>query len=630
VKKIIFIILLSILVLNASSEEKIEIGVFCFPHGPADYLEKVFQEYESLKINRVYYHINVKEMALDKDLFLIASRHKIELIPILNTYACAGVHLKEKKELPPEKWAQIYQPSGEIWHSPWKYDYPSILSPEVREIMRKEVETVVEQGKKLGLKTIALDDEFGLGLGWQGKGWTDFNQHCINYFKEKTGLPPPEIKYEEPGIIDESSPLYRWISIIGYPAFSESVLLKKIHNEDLKNTARKVSPEIKVVQMPGAYTGELDAVVVELYNYMYYAPELSAAWQMDYIRHSQESPAKPVWPLIGWYQKAPLPEWICENISLTAKIALAWGAKSVDFAAIPSLDKKTFPFFQREDLKNAYIRLINEVRQIQPLLLNLHPKPKPAAVLFSNTTEAYQKILDWDEVKDMWEKEKKWRETPWEHTQSFDIAYPSLLLAHIPVEVITEKDILKGSLENFECLFLVNCQYLPRSVYNRITLFQKSGKTVFADKSSFVKPEGTINIPVDFSIWSRMIEAGLRARCWSPERSDNHFFQWGLVREFAEVLRATKTLDVEELKDIVISSDYIVYTLSTDGENDYLFLFNTDLINTHTAEVKLQEKISSIKNVLSNKPVLIQKQENGTTFQVVINKADWAILKIED
>jgi len=620
----IFILLMLIFVLNIYSEERIEIGVFCFPEGSDDYLKKVFQEYRSLGINRVYYHINVKKMELDEKLFQIASQHNIELIPILNTYACAGVYLKEKKDLPPEKWAQIYSPSGKIWHSPWNYDYPSILSPEVREIMRKEVETVVKQGKKLGLKTIALDDEFGLGLSWQGDGWTDFNQYCINYFREKTGLNPPEVKYQEPCVVNENSPLYKWISIIGYP--SSTAPLTKFHNEDLKKVARKVNPDIKIVQMPGGEYGELDAVVVELYQYMFYAPELSTAWAMDYVRHFQESSSKPIWPLIGWYQKSPLPEWISENIILTAKIALAWGAKSVDFAAIPSLDKENFPFYKREDLKNAYTNLIKEIRQIQTLLLKIHPKHKPVAVLFSNTTEAYQKILDWDKTKILWEKEKRWSEKPWEHCQSFDIAYPSFLLAHIPVEVITEKDILKGNLEKYEYLFLINCQYLPQSVFDKITLFQKKGKIVFADKSSFVKPEGVIDIPVDFSIWSRIIEAGLRSRCWEPERADNHFFQWALVRECAEILR--KVLAEKKLEDIDILSPYIVYTFSTDGKNDYLFLINTDLINAHTTKVKLPKKISSIQNVLNNEPVLLQKQENETNFQVTINKADWVILKI--
>lgn len=606
--------------ISVYSQDKIQIGTFEFPKGKPDYLENVFKKYQQLGIDRVYYHINVKTIKLDENLFRIASKYKIELIPILNTYACAGVNLKKRNDLKPEIWAQIFSPSGKIRHAPWGYDYPCILAPSARKIMKKEVEEVIKQGNKLGLRTIALDDEFGLWLGWQGDGWTDFNKYCVNYFKKKTGLNPPEVIYQKPGIVDEKSPLYKWIMTIGYPSWSGP--LKKFHNVDLLNTAKKINSDIKVVQMPGGEYGELDAVVVELYQYMFYAPETAACWQMDYARHSQESsPQKPIWPLIGWYQKTPFPDWIGENIKLTAKLALAWGAKSIDFACIPLMDRKTFPFSNRKDLENSYILLIKEIRKIQNLLVKLKPEQKPVAILFSNTTEAYQKILDWEKAQKLWEEEKIWSEKPWEHIQSFDMAFSSLLLAHIPVEIITEKEILEGKLKNYRALILIDCQYLPSGVYRKIQEFKKSGKEIFADKSCFIVPEGSILLPVDFSIWSKMIESGFRRKCWQPEETDNHFFQWKMVKYFVSSLKRVKKL--MNLQTIKISSPYIIYNVLTDGKSDYIFLINTDLKNSHKTEVKLQGETKIVEDVIENKK--IKETEN---LKVEIKKADWKILKI--
>lgn len=645
----VFLFLFSI----AGRAERIKIGVFGFPEWSIkgdykkdyrkmmDKLEKIFKEYKSYGIERIYYHTNSDTFKARRcktglsfaDFHKAANKEGIELIPILNTYAVCWRKLKEKG-VKPEEVAQIFQPSGQLNMSAWKYPYVCPRNPVVVEEMEKIVQNIAREGKEIGLKTVALDDEYGLGLGWNGKGLCCFCKYCNAYFKKKTSLNPPVPKYVKKGtVIDENDPLYQWLKLIkGAGMLSPSI---EYHNEVLKKAIKEVNPELKVVQMPGGVYGELDYVVAEFYQYMFTMPELDAVYEMERLKRTQDvKPKKEIWPLIGWYSAIPFPSWIGAHINLMGKLVVSKGARSIDFASIPlpwNYQRGKYKKFNiksddrfagNSELKKSYLNLIKDVKKYEKLLLSLKPEKMPVAVLWSDTTVMYQQILKWNEVKELWEKEKKWKETPWEHGESMDIAYPTFLFAHIPVELITEKQVLEDKLDNYKALFLVNFQYTTKSVYKKIEDFIKNGGKVYADKSSKIKIKGVKELPVDFSVWPRIVELGLRPRTEGhPEKADFvHERQINIIRDFAQTL--SEKVAKELPQPVKISNPCISYVLNTDGKYKYLFLFNSDLKNDQAADVDISSfKPKSIVNIT------LRNRRLRNKFRVYVKKGDWQIIK---
>jgi len=83
--------------------------------------------------------------------------------------------------------------------------------------------------------------------------------------------------------------------------------------------------------------------------------------------------------------------------------------------------------------------------------------------------------------------------------------YEAIQNAHVPTDVLFEDDIKAGALDNYDVLFLPRCEVIPRSVYEKILAFARSGKPVFADDWLVPKIPGAIKIT--FSDISRKIKA---------------------------------------------------------------------------------------------------------------------------
>ncbi|MDD5597178.1 MAG: hypothetical protein PHV82_04495, partial [Victivallaceae bacterium] len=78
-------------------------------------------------------------------------------------------------------------------------------------------------------------------------------------------------------------------------------------------------------------------------------------------------------------------------------------------------------------------------------------------------------------------------------------AYTMLQMAHIPADIIFEETIDAGCLKDYKTLVLIQCDVLPRSVYEQIAAFAKRGGTVIGD--SYIKADipGMKRIDYDFS-----------------------------------------------------------------------------------------------------------------------------------
>lgn len=129
-----------------------------------------------------------------------------------------------------------------------------------------------------------------------------------------------------------------------------------------------------------------------------------------------------------------------------------------------------------------------------PFLSRLERHPHRAAFLASTATQVLspmQKSYLWDYIY-------------------YGRYYEALQNAHIPTDVIFEDDIIAGALDQYELLVLPRCEVLPRSVYERIVKFAKTGKTVLAD--DWLVPDVPGAIKLKFSDIPEKIKAAERKK----------------------------------------------------------------------------------------------------------------------
>lgn len=601
-------------------------GIFGFGTGADP--EVYFREWAAMGCDHAFFHHNVSTSKETFRSYLDQGyKHGILVAPILNTYVAPLwnedlTQALPKDQLKAEEWGQLLKPDNTIDLSPWGYPYACMRAPHAREAMAKFARMVLDQGKGMpGFQILSLDDEYGVQLDWAGKGMACYCQYCSAYFNEKTGLEPPVPEYAAPGFVaKDDDPYLLWVKTIGKAGGYEGASLE-FHNSELKKVIQEADPKLTVTQMPGGFSGELDAVVTEVYLYNMRTPELATAWTMDLQYALLRGKERPIWPLLGWYEPSATPpafvDFAPAELELITKICLAKGAHSIDIAPYQMMNDKT--------MQAKYAALAQEMKAYGPMLLNLHREPMPVAVLLSQTTEAYQTVLRWEEAKKLWEKSKKWFEEPWEHQQSLQLAYAALMRAHIPVEVVTEDALADGKLSNYKALVLVDHEYSTEGLEARLRDYQKAGGLILADKSSVVKPEGAIEIPFDFSVWSGMISLGLRNT--DPEvASIVRDRQINLIEEGLVAMR--RAVADKLVRPVTFSSDKVVYSLSRNGDSQYLFLLNSDLRLAQKTHVSLATSSEFVYDVLKSQAVVLGKEGPKVGFDTEVPAAGWKVFLI--
>lgn len=666
--KVVVPIMMLFLCLSADAEnpggKKVRFGAFEFPRfyiressNRAETCEKVMKQWRRIGVDRVFYHPRRKSpdavhpytRLKIPQLHKIAHEVGIELIPILNTMNLAHRAMK-RKGVPPEQYMQIYRPSGTVGHR----KEVSPLHPGVREAMRAAVRNWAQSADELHLTTIALDDEYGLRVSVRGAGLTDYNPAVIEYVKEEFDVEPVVPEPVEPGtIVALDDPTYLWLKATrnGGGHFGSASPLLKYHNRDLARVAHKFAPDLTVIQMPGAIGGELDAVTIELYQYGWGVHELASLVVYDraVLAQSQQKSPNPIWPLIGWYQSLPFPDWIGPHVSLMGKLMAGRGVRAIDFASIPlpwdyhgGRDTRPFSakyadfkpdnwFAGREDLRRAYQSLQSEIEQHADLLHKLEPAPMPVAVLFSKTTTMFQIGTRWPDQR----KPIPVSQQPWLQSEAFQVAYPALLMSHLPIEMIDEEAIRNGELNEFTALVLVNCEYLPEDVHETITDFGDNGGVILADESTAFEFPGMKSLGVDFTIWSKMIQLGLRpVPMFSSGKTADIVRTRSavLVRQLA--MELTQRLPEGLPRRVNISDPTVVWMRrdnpSETGNSRHMLLFNTNLEETKEVQVQiLDSPPESVLDITGDTAVRYDVTDDGG-FEVRVRPGDWRILKFED
>ncbi|NLO74287.1 MAG: hypothetical protein GX100_09310, partial [candidate division WS1 bacterium] len=309
------------------------------------------------------------------------------------------------------------------------------------EVIRMAGERVVESVQEMvgypGVMGIGVDDEVGMhAYDWNDTGGvTCYCDSCRKLWKAKTGKEPPRPVCLPPGsIIPDKDPYLRyateWTGWADYAGPAEAD-----YNQAMVEKLHRVRPDWLVFQTPGGLYGEMDAVHWEIYSYWMSWPVTEALASMSYVRgHHQEKygARKPIWPLLGWFQRTPAPEWTGNYIAAQVRMCMAEGAAGIWLTLMPWYDSggrhKQAILAGMEHLAPAVRETGRMLEQYGPALIRITPTRYPVAVLRSRTTEMYQRVID-PKVIAAAKAEGSWTEVAWEHTQATGMGFGALLRA---------------------------------------------------------------------------------------------------------------------------------------------------------------------------------------------------------
>jgi hypothetical protein len=337
----------------------------------------------------------------------------------------------------------------------------------------------------------------------------------------------------------------------------------------------------------------MDAIQWEIYSYFFSFPATDALSAMSVVRalrREQGHANTPIWPLIGWFQ-FQAPEWTGNHIAAQSRMCLAEGAASIWLTIMYWYDDQgrfKRNLFHGADHLAPAVREIGELlRRFGPALIRVQPVSYPVAVLTSRTTEIYQRVIDPAAIAAA-KARGGYLEDAWEHAEAIGLAFPALLQAGLPAEIVTEEEIGRGALKNYGALVLIDQKYARQSVCDRVNEFAAGGGVVFADKASPVRPAAAKDLPFDSALPARLSEMGLRAKnTISSDRLDIVMERFtGLQREWALLAQPIVDKNLPAALRVVESRNpEIVVRLGRNGDVDYVYLLSTDVRKAQTGAV---------------------------------------------
>ncbi|MFI4912314.1 MAG: hypothetical protein ACIAQZ_11665 [Sedimentisphaeraceae bacterium JB056] len=165
--------------------------------------------------------------------------------------------------------------------------------------------------------------------------------------------------------------------------------------------------------------------------------------------------------------------------------------------------------------------------------------------------------------------------------------YALLAMNQIPADIITDEDVRRGKLSDYDNLFLIRCDTLTKSVYDAVIDYQQGGGKLYSDK--YLRAEFDNVKRFDF-------EFGYRRRVNVNALTENKLFAGGgdtlddltskiestegitadqdqkIMESYASRLDSALGTDVERV--IKCSSLNVVSNMLQNGDTSYLFLIN--------------------------------------------------------
>jgi len=544
-------------------------------------VEKKFAEIEGfgIHLDRMTYHFpgssflwNSGELA--KELHRIAFSHGTRLYPILNVQAYGG-DWNRFGIYDTDEYRVVMFPLGEPY-----YDTSASFCrfcpnhPRGLEVMKGYVQDVVKSLKGAeGFDWLALDDEAGLGYHYPSGQIACYHEESRRIFKEKTGLQPPLLFAPPAGtIIDPKSPLNQWMETIGVASYDNPSMAR--YNTYLAEAAKEIVPDIVVFQYPGQ-DGNVDRILWELYSTDGWQAEQSIQ-MVKALRHKRDLPLS---MLIGWFTE----DWLkgkhkeaAERIRVNALVSIMHQVDDIGIAPTRCL-------WEYPEIRETVKEIRGLIDRDGTFFLSLKNKNKKVAILHSTTTKCYHYLL----ANDAWKQGKIWRQV-----------WPSIRGSHIPIGIITEKQIASGELENYEALLLLGTEYITSDIWEKIERFSR-GKPVFY--ATGVK---------GYSVTTPL----------RPDKSTPlDMLNTKAIRDALIPFTGKPFLDFDK---------YTVFWEHLSGEDSDVVCIINPQHSEVTVNANMDVRAGDITDYFTGKIIPVERESERLNFQVTIPACGWQVLKI--
>jgi hypothetical protein len=488
--------------------------------------------------------------------------------------------------------------------SPVSYD---MMTARIKQIM-------AAAGDHPGLWAVSFQDEvpFRMNQDERTGKWKvgDYSEAAIEHFKRVTGLPPAFPPTDPEGTVwPEDHPYLRWMREIGLPGndFTNPGFEDLYYR--LGQEVKKYRPDVITTNYSGGEYGKNDVVLD--WNYpTIWGPE---PWEsgpgsgyLDYVfdRHwarQDARPRKPLWALLGWWSgdMTRQPEWCVADFRLQTELALAKGCKQLmwfDVGNGPAAGPESGPF-SRPDLRAELERWCAFLHEKGGVFAQLEKRPyRKVAVLWSETNRAGFVARTPDKA---------------EHY----LVFAGLRSIGASPDVITDRMIREGCLNDYEGLVLCGFSYSSTDLWKAIQDFATRGGKVFVDTTSKLVPPGAISLGVR---WDETFADPQSAKHANLQRSE-------AVAKWAERLRpivlpALSRPDLEVLGSDGTIGPHLLWA----GETPYLFVINTDLEQPRSAVIRFKHAGPVAYDLMTGEQAALTLEDGRVEVPVTLQPGAWA------
>jgi uncharacterized membrane protein len=530
--------------------------------------------------------------------------------------------------LDPKEWAQVTLPGGKFaghYDSP----RPCPFSPAVLQHAVEQVERWAPiAARHPRIRGAFCDDEWAWVMGYRNAYEGDPGVACYSpwaneRFKRLTGKDAPPPVYREPGYVAPEDDLWlKWCQLMRQDAAAD-------YNEALSKAAKKHRPDFLMSNYPGGFEGKSDVMVEEVYLDCWKESELEAFERLDVranFREDAKRDKQAIYALIGIFRMPEDKSIYPETLRLTVGCCLGAGAKGIILWNSVNLWSPWFMHPGREPLDAEAKRLGEYLRKFGPMLLNLTKPESPVWMLsgwfWVNSFDNYYFLFPDPKGGD--DKERTW----WPF-QISDIAGPAALRAGLPVEFVTEKQLMSQELFKRKAVILPGMLYCREAVVKNLESYTEQGGKVFVDQSTKVKIKGATVLPLDFSRWHFDIAAGKRPI--APPTEANYRKHRALREAYVEaaIPAVREALTKAVAPSVVIDSTEAAWSLMENGDARYLFVYNCNVDKANRFAVGCINLPGVIYDVEAGRHAPIEITEEGVQrFDVDLPAGGWKVFAL--
>jgi uncharacterized membrane protein len=530
-------------------------------------------------------------------------------------------------QVPPAKWAQRTLPSGSFAYL-GEHPRPCPLSPAViRHAVGRMQAWMPSFAKHPNVRGAFCDGAWVSVLGRRTLAQGDPGIACYSpwanaRFRKAAEQKPPPPVYRKPGYVaPEEDPWLRWCQIVRQDPGAD-------YHEAVARAAKEARPAFVLSGYPGGFEGKSDLMVETATLDPLQESELAVLERLDVRAHwrgDADRTALPIRALVG--VAPPLDNYIYpESLRLAVGCALAACARGVVLTYSEDLWSPSIQDPARVPLTQEVQRLGRHLAVYGSMYRALRKPPSPVWMLSSwgwlNSFDNYHLLFPEGVTPETAEDVEP---ASWP-LRIADVAVPATLRAGLPVEFVTEKQLLSDDLFTCKAVLLPGLLYCREGVVRNLERYAARGGKVFVDGSTRVRIEGATVLPVDFSKW-RAAVAGKDAPApqFTREGHRRRRALWEKhVAEAVSVLREHVAKAVQP--KVRLDGTDGAWRILENGAAQYLLVLNSNVDEARKFTVTVRDVPPVAYGVASGSLLETDETEAGRAFSLELLPGGWRVV----